>query len=547
MAHLTRRLRRAGPAPALAGLVVFQWLVVALFASQTRHNGWLFYHGGDSTWYYTTSWVLAHGHVPFTAIGYLWSLALAPVAAIAGPSIVAGLPGVVLLQCAVLLPLGILAIYAIAAGLGGRAFGLWAASAWVALPFVAIPLFNDSYRETYVELFVPQALGLTFLGDLPSTVCLLGASVLVFRALDLRSLPDAALAGILTGIALGLKPSNAIFLAAPVVAFALARQWRALPVFGLALVPALAALSLWKLRGLGDLPILTAPVERLAGSEVVRPADRAGGISYYFRSDRAVLGENFRDLRDFFWSLELLQWAALAGVFAVARRSLAKAAFLGVWLVMFVIFKGAVPEASVDSGSFFRLMMPSFPAFALLALSTPLIVPGLGGHLVAAARPPRRPLRWKRPAVLVPVALVTLVPLVLFGALRPLRSADAARLADERLYLPVASDFEVRARRQAGGFRLDWRAPPTGASEVFYRVYRAREDGDVVCSPVAGATSDCRLTAGLLGTTRATSFADDPPPGRWSYRVGLAANWRDDVRLGDTLLLSRPVVVDSPR
>ena len=37
---------------------------------------------------------------------------------------------------------------------------------------------------------------------------------------------------------------------------------------------------------------------------------------------------------------------------------------------------------------------------------------------------------------------------------------------------------------------------------------------------------------------------DHPPPGDWTYRIGLAANWLNDPTRGDVLLISEPVRVD---
>ena len=38
------------------------------------------YSGGDDSWYYTSAWVLGHGHVPQGSIGYGYSFLLAPLA-----------------------------------------------------------------------------------------------------------------------------------------------------------------------------------------------------------------------------------------------------------------------------------------------------------------------------------------------------------------------------------------------------------------------------------------------------------------------------------
>jgi hypothetical protein len=53
----------------------------------------------------------------------------------------------------------------------------------------------------------------------------------------------------------------------------------------------------------------------------------------------------------------------------------------------------------------------------------------------------------------------------------------------------------------------------------------------------AGA-ADCRLEMSRVGETRSNRFTDRPPGGPWVYRVGLAANWRDDPEAGDVLLIS---------
>ena len=90
------------------------------------------------------------------------------------------------------------------ARIGGRAIGYLAAVLWVAVPFVAIPLFDHRFHEKYVDLTLPQTFGFSGLADFPSTVCLLLAAYLVVRALDSREWSDAVLAGLVAGFALGL-------------------------------------------------------------------------------------------------------------------------------------------------------------------------------------------------------------------------------------------------------------------------------------------------------------------------------------------------------
>lgn len=463
---------------------------------------------------------------------------LAPLAGLAGPNVLEGLPPLIVLQTGVLLPLAVLAVYALAASIGGRALGLWAAALWVALPFVAIPLFIESYREKYLDLFLPQALGLVVLGDFPSLVCLLLAGVFVFRALDAHSLPDAALAGLLAGFALGIKPANALFLAAPALAFAVARRPRALAAFAAAVAPAVLALAVWKYRGIGQLPVLGSTAVHLAAGPVAA-IGAPGGLSRYLRFDGEVFGENLRDLHDVFWSVRLLEWGLVAGVVAVGRRSLPKAAFLAAWLGAFVLGKAGAPQASVESTSFFRLLMPACAPFALLVAAIPLLVPRASGRLRPLAR--LRGLGWRSPGLVAGAVALALLPLVAVAAASPLRGPDAVRWPEEGLYLPVRRDLAATADERDGRVRLGWRTPGAGDTSVFFRVLRAPGDGDVSCQARAHATADCILRATVIGTTEQPRWLDRPPPGRYTYRIGLAANAHDDPRVGEVLLLGPPL------
>src|SRR4051794_26608828 len=127
--HLPRRLPWE-PWSLLVPLVVVQWIGVLLFARAVTHNGWLFYHGGDQTWYYTSSWLLGSGDLPETQIGYGWSFLLAPLTWLTGPNFLGGLPLIVVLQVVFLLPLGTLLMYGCGARLGGRVVGYAAAAIW---------------------------------------------------------------------------------------------------------------------------------------------------------------------------------------------------------------------------------------------------------------------------------------------------------------------------------------------------------------------------------------------------------------------------------
>ena len=96
---------------------------------------------------------------------------------------------------------------------------------------------------------------------------------------------------------------------------------------------------------------------------------------------------NMAGLREYFWSHRVLQWIPIAGVVAVARRSLPTAVALGCWLGAYVLFRAAQPGIEVENGDFFRALLPAFPAYVLLTASMPLLVPTLAARLGPLARP----------------------------------------------------------------------------------------------------------------------------------------------------------------
>ena len=182
--------RRRGAAPfgrepwiVLVPLLVVQWLALLVLALTVRHNGWLYYQGGDQTYYWTTGW-LALPLAPADRRGRLGLVVPAQrrSPASAGDTVLSGLPGIILLDTLVLLPVALLAIYGIGARIAGRLFGYWTAALWIALPYVAIPLFVQRYHGKYVEQTLPQTFGLTPLADFPSMVLLLVAAYLIVRA-----------------------------------------------------------------------------------------------------------------------------------------------------------------------------------------------------------------------------------------------------------------------------------------------------------------------------------------------------------------------------
>jgi len=523
------------PLTTLAGLAVAQWVALLAFGLTVRHNGWLFYQGGDQIWLVTTGWLVGLGELAPSYTGYAWPLVLAPITAVTGPNFVDAMPPIIALNALVLAPLALWSIYELAARLAGRAFGLFAAAGWVVAPYVVIPLWRSDYHERYVEQVLPQSLGLTGLADYQSMVLLLVGAALFVRALETNAPLDALAAGLVVAFAVGMKPSNGLFVAAPALAAVLARNLRPLLPFVLALVPALLTLVIWKQRGLGTIPAFAFEETRLAAAAVVGiPA-----VDRYVDFDWGNLHDNASHLREYFWSARLLEWLPLAGVIGVARRSAPIAGLLGAWFAAFLVVKGTTPLSTVSSGSFFRFMMPAFPAYLLLAVSTLLLVPTLARR-VAQRWPHTRPRTLDRRIVAGLAVTLALAPLVAVPLLRPLESPERAVVLNTIL-TPVDDRIDVSVRADGEARVVTWSHPPVGSTAVFYQVFRTPLDGTELDCLDHGGAAECQLEMDVIATTREPRWRDGSPPPNVRYRIGVAANWLDDPDEGDVATLSRPV------
>jgi hypothetical protein len=537
-------------------LVVQVGATVALFFS-VNHNRWLTYQGGDQIWLVTSGWLLGKGLVGHALTGYGWPMLLAPLTWITGSSSVQLLPLTTILQVGVLAPIATLAVYDIGARLAGRLAGLWCAAAFTLAPFAAIPYFVQRYHDSWVDQVLPQALGLTQQADFPSVVAVLVSAALTVRALEAAAYREAVLAGTFAGVALALKPANALFLGGPALAFLLARRWHQAALFAVALAPALVALTLWKDKGLGQVPLFADGQVKLAAGLADPPV---GGVSSWF--DRTVhlnfdtWKQNMSNLREFTWSARVLQFLPLAGAVAVARRSVAASGLLLGWLLGYVVVKGAASVATVESGSYWRLIMPALPAFVLLTAAVPLLVP----TFLERMGPRLAPLPGRRPGRRATVAVVSFLaagPIVVILASHPVYVAEASgvpgayaisELVVDEIGVPVDQDvINLQVRRVGNANVLTW-SDSTSRARTFYRVYRASQSrgfSEMVCD--TRGVSRCDLRMETLTTTRDHRFVDTDPPPDAIYRVGVAANWLDEEDRGDVFAISPPAAPTTPR
>jgi hypothetical protein len=511
-------------------------------AFSVEHNAWVWFQGGDQIVNTTTGWLVGQRILPPTEIGYLWPLFQTPITWITGPTFLQAMPPIVLLQVLVLGPIALFCVFGIASHIGGRLLGYWASALWVVAPFAAIPLFVDRYHEKWVEQFLPQALGLTAMPDFPSMVLVLVAALLVVRSLGDARVAEALLAGLVAGAAGGLKPPNYLFAAGAVLAYLVARQWRGIAWFLIAIAPSVLVLAYWKDKGLGYLPAV-APAEVRVAASVALSVD----FDRYLEIDLDHWQQQMNYLREFFWSARVAQWAPVAGLVAVLRVGRgAIAALLAGWLGAFLLVKGFSPRADIQANTFWRLLMPAWPAYLLLFASIPLLVPTLARRLGRRLDPPvpsRIALRW----VVVAVATTVLVPAIATAASSPIEPPAPPALVQvvgtATILTPVDESIELDVETSGEGNLLTWEDDGWNA-DVFYRVYRSPGAGpDTFCSTEQEVSWSCYLDAEAVVTTRDRTFTDAPPPAQATYRIGVGTNWADDPEQGDVFALSPAIVV----
>jgi len=526
------RLERVRTVYVVAPLCLLSWGVTLGFALHAKHNGWLYYNGGDGTYYWTMPWAIAHHLLPATTISYGLLVFLWPLALIFGSIALPALPVIVIVQVAILGPIAVLCMYAIGTRIGGRLFGIFTGFAWAVAPFAAYHFFYQRVHSDFESIALPSILGLNNLADYPSMVLTIVIAWLVLRALDERRWNDVVIAGTLCGFLIAVKPSNGFFVPAPVFAFLVARCWRETGGFLLAMVPGLITLTIWKQAGLGTIPLF--------GSEVIHAAAGAsiGGtvhesLTRYIPFSWHDFNQNLAEIREYGWSLRLAEYLPIAGFVGALRRGLPQAVLLGFWCVDYLVFKGGTSLASVYDWSWFRYTMPGFPPYVLLTCCIVFLIPGLGRRWHPRVTKPTR-LRLTGWLVATVAILVVYPFLVVVTHGGPADNRVALNSANNLGV--IAGDLHVTVAQTPKGPSLRWRQPNTNGTKVGFVILRADGQG---CRTVA---RECSLDMTTIRLVHSLSFPVwQTGPGY--YRVALVAGPRITPEDGDMLLLSPAIRV----
>lgn len=534
------------PANLLVPAIAIQWLTTLGLGLVVRHNGWLYYQGGDQLWYYGSGWLLTHGQIPLAVVGPGWPAILAPIGALSGPTLFPALPPIVLFNVLVLAPVALLCTYGIAKRIGGQLFAYWTTALWLAVPFIGIKFTDYLYHQRYTELTLPQAFGLTAMADFPSMVAVLVSIYFALRVLERPDTIEALAAGLAAGAAIAIKPSSSVFLGGVALGLLYRRRAVAAAYLAAGIAPAVVTLALWKYRGLGFLPLFHSEGGAQLALGAHQPLLAFNPLHKYVSFNWHQLNVNLLGIKEHFWSMRVIEWLVIAGLIGLARRSLTAVLVVGGWFAAFVVTKATYQHGGVADASIFRLMMPSYPAFIMLLASLVYLFPGR--HRARFDHPqqsrPRPPTRRRLTLLGAGAAVFALYPLALVAAASPLQGPQPRAFNAFGLLRTIDPKLRLTATVAGPHVRLMWNVASPGATKFFYRVWRSNApDGGATCTPVPHAAANCQLTMTDLGAHGAGTFVDKPGRGRWTYRLGLAGNWLNSPLYGDIFSFGPAVAV----
>jgi hypothetical protein len=539
VAAFAERVRTAHPVYILAPLGALQVGLTAWFATQTAHNGWVWYSGGDATEYWMEQWALGHLFFPRATVGWALPVFYAWMSHLAGPSLAQGLAVVVVLQAGVLLTLALVFFWGIADLLYGRLFAAWASLLWVLAPVLLVFGFRQHrFRESFENYFLaPHWYGLTNMADFPSVVAVLGCAYLTLRACANHRWSDAVMGGLVGGLLIGIKPANAYFLPAVAIPLLATRRPYVIAAWTAALVPGLAILFVWKERGLGHVPLTAFDSHRLAAP--YHPAPAHHSLRRYFPWDPHHLGQQLIFMREYFWSVRFLEYLAVAGALGALRRRPVRGLFLVVWVGAFLILKGSNSTAEINTTSYFRITQPGIAGLVLLVASIVFLAPRLGRRDRIERDPPRA---VGPRAVAATVVVTVIAPLALLYSAHPTTPPHwrFARYNEHATEAIVTDDLRARAQSSGGHVQLTWGPVSVAPSKAQYILFKATQGTDGCYRPQAGAP-ECFLSVIPLTITNGNQAT--VPKGNDIYRIGLASNFANEPNGADLMLLGPPVTV----
>jgi hypothetical protein len=546
--RLLGRLEHVRPLYILSTLIGIEWLTILGVALTVRHNGWLYYQGGDQLWHYTSAWVMGQGRLSHTSVGYAWSIVLLPFALIGGPNLVSPLPFIVLLNVLVLMPIALLATYGIGRRMGGRLFGYWVALLWIVVPLIGIEYTVAGYHQRYTELLLPQSLGLTAMSDFPSLVVSIVAAYFAVRAVQDDSRWDGLYAGLFAGVALGIKPSNAPLVVGIVLALLWARRGRSLAYVAAGLSPGLLALALWKVIGEGKLPIINSGGPGAHAAPVLAVSL---DIHRYIHPSWSFFSTQLHDLGQYFWSVRLLEWLAIAGTVGLLRHSRPIGLLFGGWFFTTIFVKWTSPgHGTVATSDLLRQSISTIPAALMILGGIVLLVPGLSRRLHSPGTEGWGTHRIRIGLAAALVVLFGVVPVALAAGLPVLKETDTISYYFQpgSLSAPfgVDKDWRPTVTRHGGRVRLTWPAQRPLGGTMDYVVFRASAKEPIYCDTTGGG-AQCRLIGEPVIATRKTTFVDHVTGGAFEYRIAAVASWINDPTAGDIYVVSPPLSVSVPR
>ena len=153
--------------------------------------------------------------------------------------------------------------------------------------------------------------------------------------------------------------------------------------------------------------------------------------------DWGQLHHNLDSIREYTWSQRMVYWFALAGIVGLARRSYVAAALAVDVARVLPRGQGNLPDRSTSStASFMTHLIAAFPAYFLLAISVPFLVPIYGRRRPPSPVGPDTSLRPPKIAVSV-LGFLAVVGFLAVALLPTLDSPAAAKQIHSNLYLPL--------------------------------------------------------------------------------------------------------------